>query len=747
MSVALETLTTNHAPPRSTAPAAVLFLFFFCSGLCGLVYQTVWLRLALASFGVITPVVSVVLAVFMLGLGLGSWLGGKYIDAAKQRLHLSALTMYGLSELVITAGALSVPSLFSIGQQALLRIGEADSTLYLSASALVIALAIMPFTIAMGTTFPFIMSFLREIGQSEKRSFSFLYIANVAGAVLGALLTAFVFIEIWGFHGTLSAAAMVNLLVGVCAIAIGRKSVLQANAGPQVSDRSSNTITVPLHFLILFVTGFTSMAMEVVWTRQFTPVLGNVVYAFASLLTAYLLSSCAGSLWYRFDAWRGKAQSVRSIMALSASAGLLPIVLTDPRLHSAVSPLLSIAPLCALLGYLTPMLIDELSEGNPSVAGRAYAFNIAGCIIGPLVAGYFMLPEVSTRIALILLAIPYLVLAIAAMEKSSPPGLPSKDKGGTWSFVWQAGLAVALFVGALFCRCWEEPLGTDKVVVKRDYAAAVTATGVGRDKTLTVNGISMTGLTTICKYMAHLPLAFKGGQSRDALTICFGMGTSFKSLASWGLNVTAVELIPSVPKVFGYFHSDADVVLGNPKAKIVIDDGRRFLKRTQQKYDVIVIDPPPPPQAAGSSLLYSEEFYREIRAHLKPGGILQQWYPYDLVGLGAAANSLNRSFPYVRVYDSLGEWGWHFLASDRPIDNPNADELLARMPQSAKNDLTEWDAKNDPAQLRHNVTEILKTGKPGYRLITNARITDDRPFNEYYWWRDNKHSFEFWRKR
>src|SRR5436853_2859322 len=93
----------------------LLFLLFFISGFCGLLYQLVWVRLAFASFGVITPVLSVVISVFMLGLSLGSWLGGKVIMPLKARTKISAIYFYALAELIIGIGAFAVPKLFLIG--------------------------------------------------------------------------------------------------------------------------------------------------------------------------------------------------------------------------------------------------------------------------------------------------------------------------------------------------------------------------------------------------------------------------------------------------------------------------------------------------------------------------------------------------------------------------------------------------------------------------------------------------------
>jgi spermidine synthase len=77
---------------------------------------------------------------------------------------------------------------------------------------------------------------------------------------------------------------------------------------------------------------------------------------------------------------------------------------------------------------------------------------------------------------------------------------------------------------------------------------------------------------------------------------------------SWNIDTTAVELVPAVPRLFPYFHSNAAQVLNSPLAHVEIYDGRRYLERTQQQFDVVTIDPPPPVESAGSSLLYSKEF-------------------------------------------------------------------------------------------------------------------------------------------
>jgi spermidine synthase len=148
------------------------------------------------------------------------------------------------------------------------------------------------------------------------------------------------------------------------------------------------------------------------------------------------------------------------------------------------------------------------------------------------------------------------------------------------------------------------------------------------------------------------------------------MGTTFRYMHSWEIDTTAVELSRSVTESFGFFFPDFQQVLSDPRVHIVIDDGRRYLVRTNKKFDVITLDPPPPIETAVSSLLYSEEFYGVARDHLGPGGILQQWFPggEDKIQY-AVARSLLASFPYVVAFRSIEDWGYHFLASMSPIDD------------------------------------------------------------------------------
>lgn len=713
------------------------FLVFFLSGFCGLLYQIVWLRLAFRAFGVITPVLSVVISIFMLGLALGAWAGGRWIHPLSERTKISPAYWYAIAEIIIGAGALIVPVLFSLSEAYLLSFGEMSSVSYLAVSALLIGLSILPFSICMGLTFPFMMAFLKGTDRSDTTGFSYLYLANVIGAMCGAAITAFALIEIFGFEKTLWLAGTINLAIAAFSISLDKSCPYTFGADYTEKDREERSPAgkpkeSPLLLgLILFATGFATTALEVVWTRAFTPVLTTTVYAFAFLISAYLLATWLGSWFYRKDLKLGRVRSNGTLFALLASSAFLPVIINDPRInHNMFILLFSIMPFSGILGYLTPRIIDQYSDGYPKSAGRAYAVNIVGCIIGPLVASYLLLPAIGSKSAMVLLSIPFIALFFFYWRPLA--GRPAFRAAAGLTAIAAMVIAFAVNIG------FEDRMGSldfsKSGIVRRDSTATIISYGKGFDRNLLVNGIGITRLTIITKMMAHWPLAYHEKPAKSALVICFGMGTTFRSLLSWpDLTVTAVELVPSVRDAFGYYHADAGAVMKNPRGRVIIDDGRRFLKRSAQKFDVITIDPPPPVQAAGSSFLYSRDFYDIVKMRLNEGGILQQWLPVggDELDNKAVIHAISDAFPYAKVYSSVEGWGLHILASMQPIGTPDIKTLLSKMPAQAKADMMEWSSKEQPEQF---MSRMLKYTMDASKLVSedDVMITDDQPINEYF---------------
>jgi spermidine synthase len=327
---------------------------------------------------------------------------------------------------------------------------------------------------------------------------------------------------------------------------------------------------------------------------------------------------------------------------------------------------------------------------------------------------------------LVALALPFLALLVMLWR--------SPSVGNSWRIVTGTTSAALLLISAFISISYEDGPPGVAAEVRRDHTATVVSFGEGMRKQLLVNGIGITSLTVLTKLMAHLPLAIHG-HADSLAAICFGMGTTYRSALSWGVETTAVDLARSVPDAFGYYFTDAPSLIRNPRGHIVIDDGRRFLQRSGAKFDIVTIDPPPPLEAAGSSLLYSTEFYELLKTRLKPGGLLQQWNPGgEPLIENAIARSLVESFDYVVAFRSIEGAGTHYTASTKPIRVPSTEEFVARLPDPAKRDLIEWNTA-DLRDVHVFVSKVLERQIPIDTLLnpdTGIAITDDRPFNEYY---------------
>jgi spermidine synthase len=748
------------AAPDQSAPnggRSWYFSFFLASGFCSILYELIWLRLAMAQFGVTTPMVSIVLSSFMAGLGAGSLAAGNLIHKYGHRLTMPPLQLYAAAEILIGCSAVAVPLELVAGRFALERIGPSlslSSGGYYIASGVWLACTLIPWCAFMGATIPLGMFAIRSGGHLESsRSFSFLYLANVLGAVAGSLIP-LLLIEELGFRATLLCGMVLNLTIAVGALRLAKRqapvAASDANAhndgnkirpqnaqtSPGMSATNWDQLLADGTLWLLFATGLTSMGLEVVWIRLYTIYVGTLVYSFATILGVYLAATFIGSTIYRALSRRQSGES-RLIWMFVWLAAVLPLLTADPRvgIPGALRVPLGIAAFSGLLGFLTPKLVDRFSDGDPDRAGFGYAVNVAGCILGPLVAGFLLLPHLDERYALATLALPWLLVgvwfALRRTSSSSEKPVPAKPLTAAGAILAGATLLASF---ALIYRTHSYVQEIPGAQVRRDSTATVIAAGQGMQKSLFVNGVSMTILTPITKMMSAMPLAFLDHPPQNALVICFGMGTTHRSMLSWGIDSTVVDLVPSVPALFWYYHADAPQLLRSPHSHVVIDDGRRFLERTTAQYDVIIIDPPPPIGAAGSSLLYSREFYSAAKKRLRPDGILQQWYPGgDLTDAAAIARALKESFPYVRTFKSVAGWGVHYLASNQPIPDRSAADLARRMPPAAARDLVEWGPYATPEQ---QFAAVLQNEMPIDWIISLDKkapaIEDDRPVNEYY---------------
>ena len=248
----------------------------------------------------------------------------------------------------------------------------------------------------------------------------------------------------------------------------------------------------------------------------------------------------------------------------------------------------------------------------------------------------------------------------------------------------------------------------------------------------------MTLLTIDAKLMPVLPLIARPASTR-ALVVAFGMGSAFRGAVIEGLQTDAIELVPSVPKMFGWYYPDAEEILAEPNGRVIVTDGRNHLELTDEHFDFLVTDPPPPIESSGASVISSKEYFEAGRDHLKDGGIMMQWVPYG--GLTSDFNDSIRTFasvfPEVTLVKGAGGYGVYMLGSSRPITFPEEDIRAVLAKPGVLEDISS--AYDSPAKTVDGwVQEIAKqtwiTGGDAVRAYVGPGpvVTDNRPRPEYF---------------
>ncbi len=192
---------------------------FFLSGIAALTYQVAWERVLYVILGTTTEAVSVVVTAFLLGLGLGSTLGG-WLSARPGCRHLR---WFGAMELGVAAfGLVSVPLL--------LAVGRATLALDAMATTVVTLLLVLLPTMLMGATLPLLVAHAVAESGSVGLSVGTLYHVNTAGSAIAAVLAVTVLLPYLGLRGSVLAAAGCNVVAAILALRRNRAPVLVAES-------------------------------------------------------------------------------------------------------------------------------------------------------------------------------------------------------------------------------------------------------------------------------------------------------------------------------------------------------------------------------------------------------------------------------------------------------------------------------------------------------------------------------------
>jgi spermidine synthase len=734
----------------------LILAIFVLSGAAGLMYEVVWSRQLVLVFGNTTQAVSTILTGFFGGMAIGSFVGGRIADRVR-----SPLRLYGAIELVLVVVVLATPITFRLlhevyrGAYGSLE-GHAELLALVRFALAVLALA--PATILMGATLP---TLTRQLTGDAHLSSAFgrLYAANTVGAILGTLAAGLVLIELLGLTGTLLVGAGCSAIAGVVAIALSRDAVRipDVHVHEPVPQPSAAPSRPTLALILAFVSGLTSLGYQVLWTRLLSSGTGNSTYVFTLILATFLIGIACGAMTFsrvRHRIGRPVAAIAigQVIIAALAFASLVLVIghpgPLDPSrvLESAgkavVSAFLVVLPTTFVMGFMFPAssaLLGDDPRRIATSAGGLLAANTLGAILATFAIPFLVIPLVGSPAAVAMIAMVNVLTALALLAAAS--GIDRSRRIGTT--IVAAVVGIAILVGLATPGTIVDPgvarvrqSGGTVFASAEDEIAAVQA-GKRSQRELWVTGTSMTLLTVDAKLMPVIPLMLRPRSTR-ALTVAFGMGSAFRGALIAGLKTDAIELVPSVPKMFGYFYDDAAQVLANPNGRVIVADGRNHVELTDQTYDIIVTDPPPPIESSGASVISSLEYYQAGHARLSPGGIMMQWTPHGgtIDEFRAHLRTFHAVFPHVMLISGPGGYGYFFLGSDDPMafDQPTMREVLAR-PGILADISSAYDSPTNtadgwlaliPTLIRMTDDEVNAFAGDG------PLITDDRPLPEYF---------------
>ena len=741
-----------------------LLILFFGSGVSALIYQVVWLRLMGLVFGVTVYAASTVWASLMGGLALGSLIAGRFGDRVRR-----PLLWFGACELLIAMTALATPAALASLQQIYARVYPSlpHSLPLLTVVRFVIAVSVLIVpTALMGATLPLIVKSSTFRSSRLGEHLALLYGTNTAGAIVGALVAGLALIPGRGIHRTFLVAAGINLTVGLAAVLLSLVATTlpraEASAGdsdraaaPASPDLGVDARQVRLVLAVFALSGFTSLALEVVWFRVLTLFLRPTVYGFALMLATILAGIAIGS-WLVTPFLDRRARWLEILAALECSISVTTLlsfeglsrmsaievtlrpwlshVMHEWLVYQTVGSVLAIFPSALLMGVAFPIGLRLWTTGGADGARRVaerigvfYSLNVAGSILGSIAAGFVLLPRLGSRSSLVSLAALSFGAGLVLLVAS---GLRRGVR------VAAAAAALAMFLLALFAS--HDPFEQfliqryrgQKVIWREEGVEATVAIHQARngELSLSLNGNhqASTGSAMVRGHRAigHLPMVLHP-DAREALVIGLGGGATAGAVSiHTGVDVDVVELSAAVARGARFLESVNYGVLSRPNVHLRIDDGRNFLLVTGRRYDVVTADVILPIYA-GSGNLYSQEYFQLVRRVLKPGGLVLQW----VAGTDAEYKIIARTF--LSVFPETTVWmdGSLLVGSVEPLTLRRSDfEAKLRVPGRAQG------ARDLGIDTFDRLIASYRAGPAQLRafLGDGPVLTDDRPLVEYF---------------
>ena len=677
---------------------SLVILCFSLSGFAALLYQTAWMRLFAIAFGTSEIAVAVVLAGYMGGLAIGAAIAARYVARIRR-----PVLVYGVLEGAIAIAALAMPlmvnasgalyALFVGGQSAPPDASAFGQPLYYSIASFIVLL--VP-TALMGATLPLLAQYAVTSNRNLGRRVSLLYSMNTFGAVGGTLLAGFVLLPAFGLRGTVWFGVLINFIVFVAAVLlarhVGRTPAATSNSNIDGEQPSSDSVRFILP--LIAISGVLSFIYEVLWTRMLSHVLGSSIYAFSTMLSAFLTGIALGAAGAGLVAQNPRrAAGLFAVcqigIGLTAACVYWYLERSVPSgISYALFAFAVILPSSIFIGATYPLAVRS-HAGNVDDVGRSsaivYSWNTVGAIIGALLGGFFLIPELGFAGTAKLAVIANLCIGVVALVLCT--------RVRSWrpiGYLRPAAAVIALLgVIVLF-----HPGRPDAVVMRTHFGGSGEPLvqeihySAGRSSTvLLTENAARFDLST--NGLPEAQIEFRGAPPMVLSQRWLGLWPSLArpdadSILVVGLGGGVVlEGVPESIKTLHVVELEAEVVAANiligkrrsddplagERLHLVVNDARNALRLTAHKYDAVVSQPSHP-WTAGASHLFTREFFALVKSRLKQDGVFVQWMNAEFLDetlLRQLAATLLVEFENVRIYQP-SSLALHFVASNGPID-------------------------------------------------------------------------------
>ena len=622
----------------------------FLSGAASLFYEVCWIRKAGLFFGSTTFALATVLAVFFLGLAMGSALAGRLATSLHRPLRI-----YGIVELAIAVLGLASNALLDVaddGYGVLYRWADGSAPWIAMARLVLVAAVILVPTVLMGTTVPLLARAIIRRHRSLGFAAGGLYGINALGAAAGAALAGFVTLPVLGLAATIYLGAGLNVLCGVAVLLVCWQTLSaplaeQSDREDQAADER-RTLQVPVLLPLFFLTGFVGVAIEILWARYLPLMITSSVYAYTLPLVVILFGIGIGSLVIAplCDRSRHPVVVFGSLQAFTGLSVLVAMKL--PRdiwtaLAEAAPELISANHFMGLHGAMLlpgalasgasfPLVVRLVSKNVADASwtiGQLTAINTAGSIASAVIMAW---------------GLSWLGLDLALRTVTGMAIV-----GGCVAFAAGAGRQIGRLVAALLIAFsvigWGLAATLLKTRLPHDHLSSegtLLEVVEGQGASLAVVQLEdkvLLGIDRLWQgsnkknqqtFAGHLPMLLRGdGNGTDVLVVGMGTGQAAGRFLLW--DVHRLDCLDVEVAVFDlarrYFGA---TWLDDPRVRALAEDGRDYIRHSQARYDVIGIEVGQLFRP-GIIAFYTEDFYQRLRQRLEPNGLVTQFVPVRML--------------------------------------------------------------------------------------------------------------------